>query len=118
MSMKPTLFTHELLDHEGKPNGVMLGCADRTVVVRAYDEGHTSEQIREWYSAEQVAELAEQRAGLLEALRDYLEAQDALDNRETAGPNAEDYFELMRRRNNAREDLDAAIARATKESEQ
>lgn len=50
---------------------------------------------------------------LLEAMDEYLQDQDALDNRELSGPNAEDYFVLVRRRNAARRDLDAAIAAAT-----
>jgi hypothetical protein len=53
----------------------------------------------------------EERDGLLEALECYLNTQDALDNRELQGPNVEDYFEFVRRRNAARRDLDAAIAK-------
>lgn len=49
---------------------------------------------------------------LLDALDDYLEAQDGLDNREAMGPNAECYWKLMARRNDAREFLDKAIAEA------
>ncbi|MDR6886104.1 MULTISPECIES: hypothetical protein [Variovorax] len=49
---------------------------------------------------------------LLEATEAYLQAQDALDNRELQGPNAEDYCVLLRRRNAARDDLDAAISKA------
>lgn len=45
-----------------------------------------------------------------EALKDFLEAQDALDNLEYNGINAENYFVLLRRRNNARDDLDKALA--------
>lgn len=48
-------------------------------------------------------------AVLLEAIEEYLQDQDALDNRELSGPNAEDYFVLVRRRNAARRELDAAI---------
>jgi hypothetical protein len=44
-----------------------------------------------------------------EATVAFLEAQDALDNRELQGPNAEDYFTVLRRRNAARRDLEAAI---------
>jgi len=47
---------------------------------------------------------------LAEALRDFLEAQDSLDNRELQGINAEDYFTLQRRRNSTREDLDSILA--------
>jgi hypothetical protein len=43
-------------------------------------------------------------------LQEYLDAQDALDNREYAGINAEDYFVLMRRRNSARDRLDAVLS--------
>lgn len=43
------------------------------------------------------------------AFSDYLTAQDALDNHELMGPNAEDYFTLMRRRNAERRHLAAAI---------
>ena len=49
------------------------------------------------------------RPDLLDATEDYLQAQDALDNRELNGINAEDYFVLMRRRNAARRDLDAVL---------
>jgi hypothetical protein len=42
--------------------------------------------------------------------RAYRDAQDALDNREYAGINAESYDVLMRRRNAARDDLDAMLA--------
>jgi hypothetical protein len=45
-----------------------------------------------------------------DALSDFLEAQDALDNHELNGKNGTDYFTLIRRRNDARKDLDAAFA--------
>lgn len=45
-----------------------------------------------------------------EVLEAFLEAQDALDNRELNGINAEDYFVLLRRRNRARADLEAALS--------
>jgi hypothetical protein len=48
---------------------------------------------------------------VLGALKDFLEAQDALDNHELIGVNAEDYFIVLRRRNAARKDLDSAIAK-------
>lgn len=50
--------------------------------------------------------------GWREAVDDFLDAQDALDNRELMGPNAEDHSVLMRRRNNARDDLDNALSAA------
>ncbi|PWB21355.1 hypothetical protein [Comamonas sp. JNW] len=55
---------------------------------------------------------------LLEAVRDfqtavavYLRAQDALDNREYHGINAEPHDTLMRRRNYYRDDLDSTLAK-------
>lgn len=45
-----------------------------------------------------------------DAVDAYLEAQDALDNREYMGVNAEPHEKLMRRRNQARAYLDAALA--------
>ena len=49
-------------------------------------------------------------APLSDAVEHYLEAQDALDNREYGGINAEPYEKLLRRRNTSRTDLDAALA--------
>lgn len=49
-------------------------------------------------------------ADLPEALTEYLEAQDALDNREYAGINAEPYEKLVRSRNHARAALESALA--------
>ncbi|TDB26822.1 hypothetical protein ATCM_03700 [Stenotrophomonas sp. ATCM1_4] len=46
---------------------------------------------------------------LREELNGFLEAQDALDNWETAGPNRDLYESVMARRNSARRDLDAAL---------
>lgn len=53
-----------------------------------------------------VAMTEEQR----EAVRAFLEAQDALDNREFQGINGEDWGTLRRRRNVARDELDNALA--------
>ena len=49
-------------------------------------------------------------ADLPEALTEYLEAQDALDNREYAGINAEPYEKLVRSRNHARAALESTLA--------
>ena len=49
---------------------------------------------------------------LLEATEAYIEAQDNLDNQEFNGINADNYFVLVRRRNEARKHLDVAIAKA------
>ena len=46
---------------------------------------------------------------LTDALSDYLEAQDALDYWETAGPNRDLYESVMARRNSARRDLESAM---------
>ncbi|RUR69033.1 hypothetical protein EJP67_18405 [Variovorax guangxiensis] len=54
----------------------------------------------------------QQGEALTDAVVDFLEAQDALDNREFQGINGEDYFTLRRRRNLARDDLAAALASA------
>lgn len=50
-----------------------------------------------------------QRDLLDNALTHYLDAQDALDNREYAGINAEPYERLIRARNSARRDLEDAM---------
>jgi len=47
---------------------------------------------------------------VLDEMENFLEKQDALDNHESNGPNAEDYFAVLRRRNVARKHLDAALA--------
>lgn len=49
-------------------------------------------------------------SGLMDAVRVYLDAQDALDNREYHGIHAEPYEKVIARRNYAREDLDASLA--------
>lgn len=56
-------------------------------------------------------ELLEGYRELQAAIRDYLERQDGLDNREYHGINAEPYEKLISRRNHARDDLDAALAK-------
>ncbi|OUM00528.1 hypothetical protein [Variovorax sp. JS1663] len=61
--------------------------------------------------AQQAPSEPSQSSSAGEAIQAYLEAQDALDNRELQGPNADDYFILLRRRNDARRDLDAALSR-------
>lgn len=74
------------------------------------DSGETGEIPSRTPSACSVGSV---EVALLIATEDYLEAQDALDNREANGIYAEDYFVLMRRRNTARDYLDTAIAAAT-----
>ena len=74
------LFTHQMLDHEGKPNGVHFGCDNRDVVKRSHIDGETSPVIHEWVDTGEVYRLEEeietleaQRDALLEALRAMLE---------------------------------------------
>lgn len=50
-------------------------------------------------------------AELIEAANDYADAQGALDNHETAGPNADDYWTLRRRCNVVRSRFFDALAR-------
>lgn len=50
----PALYTHELLEHNGVPNGVHLGCTDKAICEQAHVEGETAKEIREWFTAEQV----------------------------------------------------------------
>lgn len=59
-----------------------------------------------------IGKVAAPNAGapLAEELDEFLEAQDALDNHGRNGINAEPWEVLMRRRNAARRDLDAAMA--------
>lgn len=76
----------------------------------AYAAGHRDARHA---AADLAATHASQQAAVVAGLEDYLEAQDALDNREAAGINAEDYFVLLRRRNFARDCLDKAIAAAS-----
>ncbi len=58
-----------------------------------------------------LAHAARTRHEFREAVEALLEHQDALDNREYMGINGEDYEVLMRRRNAARDDLDALMAK-------
>lgn len=51
---------------------------------------------------------------MLEAINELMTAQDELDNRELNGPNAEDYFVLLHRRNATRRCLDQVIDKAAK----
>lgn len=63
------------------------------------------------YACPHAAAVSPDVQELVEAVDALLEAQDALDNREISGPNAEDYFVLLRRRNNARDGMDAALSK-------
>jgi hypothetical protein len=63
------LFTHELLDYEGKPNGVHVGCNNLAVCKQSYVEGETSTAIYEWVDAAELRRLHAVNAELLEALK-------------------------------------------------
>lgn len=52
LAQTPDLHAHQLLDHEGKTNGVFLGCPDRAICVQAKIPGETEMEVREFYSAE------------------------------------------------------------------
>lgn len=50
---EPFGYFHQLLNHEGKGNGVWLGAAERKVVEQAHTPGETSEEIVTLYTAPQ-----------------------------------------------------------------
>ena len=50
---EPFGYFHQLLDHEGKGNGVWLGAAERKVVEQAHTPGETSEEIVALYTTPQ-----------------------------------------------------------------
>ena len=49
----PFGYFHQLLNHEGKGNGVWLGAAERKVVEQAHTPGETSEEIVALYTTPQ-----------------------------------------------------------------
>ena len=50
---EPFGYFHQLLNHEGKGNGVWLGAAERKVVEQAHTPGETSEEIVTLYTTPQ-----------------------------------------------------------------
>ena len=52
---EPFGYFHQLLNHEGKGNGVWLGAAERKVVEQAHTPGETSEEIVTLYTTPQPA---------------------------------------------------------------
>ena len=50
---EPFGYFHQLLNHEGKGNGVWLGAAERKVVEQAHTPGETSEEIVALYTTPQ-----------------------------------------------------------------
>jgi hypothetical protein len=51
------LFTHQLLDCDGKPNGVHIGCDDLATCKESYVKGATSSAIHEWVDAAELRRL-------------------------------------------------------------
>jgi hypothetical protein len=71
MSDQPTalrLFTHQLLDCDGKPNGVHVGCDDLEICKKSYIEGETSPAIHEWVDAAELRRLHEEITALRAAV--------------------------------------------------
>jgi hypothetical protein len=72
MNKQPTalrLFTHQLLDCDGKPNGVHIGCDDLAICKKLYIKGETSSAIHEWVDAAELRRLHALNGELLEALK-------------------------------------------------
>jgi hypothetical protein len=51
------LFTHQLLDCDGKPNGLHIGCDDLAICKESYVKGETSSAIHEWVDAAELRRL-------------------------------------------------------------
>jgi hypothetical protein len=83
------LFTHQLLDCDGKPNGVHVGCDDLAICKKSYIEGETSPAIHEWVDAAELRRLHAVNAELLEALHNIsLASQDSGSTRGGMGRDA------------------------------
>lgn len=67
------LFTHQLLDHEGKPNGVHIGCYELEVVRQSHVDGETSPVIHEWVDAAVFAALVAENERLRGIVPEFLE---------------------------------------------
>jgi hypothetical protein len=63
------LFTNQLLDCDGKPNGVHVGCDDLEICKNSYLEGEMSPAIHEWVDAAELRRLSALNGELLEALK-------------------------------------------------
>lgn len=78
---EPFGYFHQLLNHEGKGNGVWLGAAERKVVEQAHTPGETSEEIVALYTTPQPPQAADsvqedadrlkEVVGLLEELAEH-----------------------------------------------
>ena len=66
---EPFGYFHQLLNHEGKGNGVWLGAAERKVVEQAHTPGETSEEIVALYTTPQPTHA---RAGALPLTPDQI----------------------------------------------
>ncbi|WP_157359762.1 hypothetical protein [Caldimonas brevitalea] len=88
-----------------------VGCSQCGRYFGPGDHGFSHCENHGGISPHRMAEMGDAKhtlGDLEEAVADFLEAQDALDNRELQGPYVEGYFVLLRRRNDARGRLDAA----------
>ena len=66
---EPFGYFHQLLNHEGKGNGVWLGAAERKVVEQAHTPGETSEEIVALYTTTQPTQARAGAVPLDEARR-------------------------------------------------
>ena len=66
---EPFGYFHQLLNHEGKGNGVWLGAAERKVVEQAHTPGETSEEIVALYTTPQPTQAQAGAVPLDEARR-------------------------------------------------
>lgn len=79
-------------------------------------ENHDSERIDVPMLQAELRRLDRVNAKLVELAENFLKAQDDLDNGEYAGINGEDNAVLLRRKKQARNELEDALTSATKET--
>jgi enoyl reductase-like protein len=117
-AIKPTLLHNHQVHALNEKHGWFEFRDAQSDVSRAFasDAIAEYERVRNEATAVCVAtgltprQLVERVKELEEAAADFMEAQAALDNREGMGINAEPYEVLMRRRNAAWDDLEAALS--------
>ena len=68
------LFTHQLLDHDGTPNGVHLGVDSAEICQKAHVEGETSPEIHEWVAVSELNKVVVQRDEAYKTVREAHEA--------------------------------------------
>ena len=105
------LYTHLLIENatnNGYEPRIHLGCDEKSIVERAYDEGETSNQIFTWHSDEKFKRLHEANQAMLEALKSvWLWMENQADNQSKGGHATFDLMMLREERDKAR----AAIAK-------